>query len=101
MDVTQIRSCLSHAECCPYIHISLGYKCLGMTISARERDSTPEILRRAMNHLTVAPLKPQQRVFFLRVNLLSKLHHRLVLARSRGGVLRQLDKLVRNHQAGG
>ena len=80
----------------PAIPISLGYKYLGVTISARERDATPEeILRRGMNQLTVAPLKHQQRLFFLRVNLLPKLHHRLVLSRSRGGVLRQMDKLIR------
>ena len=80
----------------PAIPITQGYKYLGVTISARERDATPEeLLRRGLNHLTAAPLKPQQRLFFLRVHLLPKLHHRLVLARSRGGVLRQLDKLVR------
>ena len=80
----------------PTIPTSQGYKYLGVTISARERDSTPEeLLRRGMNHLTVAPLKPQQRLLFLCVHLLPKLRHRLVLTRSRGGVLRQLDKLVR------
>ena len=31
----------------------------------------------------------------LRVHLIPKLHHRLVLSRTRGGVLRRLDKLVR------
>ena len=69
------------------VPLSQGYKYLGVTISARERDSTPdEILSRGLNHLTVAPLKPQQRLYFLRVNLIQKPHHRLVVARTRGGV---------------
>ena len=80
----------------PTVPISQGYKYLGVTISARERDSTPEeLLVRGLNQLTRAPLKPQQRLYMLRVHLLPKLHHRLVLSRSRGGVLRRLDKLVR------
>ena len=80
----------------PAVSISQGYKYLGVTVSARERDSTPEeLLNRGLNQLTRAPLKPQQRLYILRAHLIPKLHHRLVLSRTRGGVLRRLDKLVR------
>ena len=69
----------------PAVPISQGYKYLGVTISARERDSTPEeLLTRGLNQLSRAPLKPQQRLFMLRVHLVPKLHHRLVLSRLRG-----------------
>lgn len=80
----------------PAVPISHGYKYLGIAISARERDSTPEeILTRGLNQLTKAPLKPQQRIYILCKHLLTKLFHRLVLSRTRGNVLRRLDKLVR------
>ena len=67
-----------------------------MHISARECDSTPEeILTRGLNQLKAAPLKPQQRLYMVRSHLLPKLHHKLVLSRTRGGVLNRLDRLVR------
>ena len=82
----------------PAINITCAYKYLGISISARERDSKPEeILTRGLNHLTRAPLKPQQRVFILANNLLPKLYHRLVLSRIHGGVLRRMDKSIRRH----
>ena len=78
------------------IPISEGYKYLGITVSAREGGSpAEELLTRGLNHLTKAPLKPQQRLYFLKNQLVPKLYHRLVLSRSNNGVLRRLDKLVR------
>ena len=80
----------------PTISISQGYKYLGISVSARESDSSPEeLLTRGLNHLTRAPLKPQQRVYILTKYLLPKLYHRLVLSRSNCSVLKRLDKLVR------
>ena len=65
-------------------------------MSARESDSSPEeLLTQGLNHLTRAPLKPQQRVYILTKHLLPKLYHRLVLSRSNCYVLKRLDKLVR------
>ena len=82
----------------PAITITFAYKYLGISITARERDSKPEeILIRGLNHLTRAPLKPQQRMFILANNLLPKLYHRLVLSRIHGGVLRRMDKSIRRH----
>ena len=80
----------------PAITITSAYKYLGIAISARERDSKPEeLLSRGLNHLTRAPLKPQQRLFLLTNNLLPKLYHRLVLSRIHGCVLRRMDKAIR------
>ena len=80
----------------PAVTITQAYKYLGVHISARERDATPEeLLTRGLNQLKAAPLKPQQRMYMLRTHLLPKLHHKLVLSRSRGGVLNRLDRLVR------
>ncbi|RLJ22762.1 hypothetical protein DJ031_00280 [bacterium endosymbiont of Escarpia laminata] len=80
----------------PAVPVSHGYKYLGIRISARERDSTPEeLLTRGINQITRAPLKPQQRIYILCNHLINKLFHRLVLSRSNGAVLRRLDKLVR------
>ena len=82
----------------PAIYITCAYKCLGISISARERDSKPEeLLTRGLNQLTRAPLKPQQRLFILVNNLLPKLYHRLVLPRIHGGVIRRMDKSIRRH----
>ena len=80
----------------PAVTIAQAYKYLGVHISARERYATPEeLLTRGLNQLKAAPLKPQQRMYILRTHLLPKLHHKLVLSRSRGGVLNRLDRLVR------
>ena len=54
-----------------------------------------ELLSRGLNQLKRASLKPQQRMFMLINNLLPKLYHRLVLSRIHGGVLRRMDKLIR------
>ena len=80
----------------PAVTITQAYKYLGVHISAREQDATPEdILTRGLNQLKSAPLKPQKRLYILRAHLLPKLHHKLVLSRTRGGVLNRLDRVVR------
>ena len=80
----------------PAVSIAHAYKYLGVHISARERDSTAEeMLTRGLNQLKAAPLKPQQRLYMVRSHLLPKLHHKLVLSRTRGGVLNRLDRLLR------
>ena len=85
----------------PAVSIAHAYKYLGMHISARENDSTPEeLLTRGLNQLKAAPLKPQQRLYMVRTHLLPKLHHKLVLSRTRGGVLNRLDRLVRKSVRG-
>ena len=80
----------------PAVPISEGYKYLGVTVSAREGGSSAEeLLSRGLNHLTKAPLKPQQRLYITKNHLIPKLYHKLVLSRCNNGVLRRLDKLVR------
>jgi len=48
-----------------------------------------------MNNITRAPLKPQQRLKFLREHLISKLLHQLVISTVRSGSLKHLDALTR------
>ena len=56
------------------VPISEGYKYLGITVSAREGGlSVEELLTRGLNHLTKAPLKPQQRLYVLKNHLVPKL----------------------------
>ena len=82
--------------CDPNPLVSLaGYKYLGISVSAKESDSSPEeLLNRGLNHLTRAPLKPQQRLYILKTHLIPKLYHRLALSRSNCAMLKRLDKLV-------
>ena len=80
----------------PTIPISQGYKYLGISMSSRESDSSPEeLLTQGLNHLTRTPLKPQQRLYILKTHLIPKLYHCLVLSRSNSSVLKRLNKLVR------
>ena len=49
-----------------------------------------------MEQTTKAPLKPQQRLFVLRTNILPALLHQLVLAEYTEGYLDSLDLMVRS-----
>jgi hypothetical protein len=80
----------------PSIDICGAYKYLGVQIGARK--SVSRAVGRLEEHLLQlrkAPLKPQQRLFFLRVHVIPGLYHLLVLDECHRGVLRKLDILVR------
>lgn len=57
--------------------------------------SSVERLHEGLVNLIKAPLKPQQRMFFLRVHLLPALHHELVFAGAMVGFLKDMDRRVR------
>ena len=73
-----------------------GYKYLGNLVCAgKAPDTTLNTLREGVDQLSRAPLKPQQRMFFLRCNLLPSLLHKAVLGRMSRRTLDFLDKITR------
>lgn len=80
--------------CC--LGVTDVYKYLGT--SSGVRVAPPDVksrLEKGIEHLTRAPLKPQQRIFLLRVHLLPSLYHQLVLDRVTVVTMNWLDRIVR------
>ena len=72
------------------------YRYLGIQAGPKGlRRTCGESLRTALDRLTRAPLKPQQRMYMLRCHLLPGLYHSLVLGEITAGSLEQLDRTVR------
>ena len=77
------------------LSIPEGYRYLGNTVSAGvPSNTTLESLKDGLLQLTQAPLKPQQRMFILRCNLLPSLMHRAVLGRISRKTLNYLDTVT-------
>lgn len=74
------------------------FKYLGIPFTPEGRTTIrPDIkLKGAINLLTKAPLKPQQRLFALRVVVLPGLYHLLTLGSSTLGRLKKIDVIVRS-----
>ena len=76
--------------------VGQGYKYLGNLVCVGKVDNAClGTLREGISQLTRAPLKPQQRMFFLRCNLLPSLLHKAVLGRTTRGTLDCLDRISR------
>ena len=78
------------------------YKYLGVYVGVSRRVEREHLytqtigsLNEWLQRVTDAPLKPQQRMQILRVHLLPKLHHSLVLGDPAKGLLVRLDVLLR------
>lgn len=74
-----------------------GWRYLGVPFTP-EGYATPNVtteLRESIETLTRAPLKPQQRLFALRVMVLPSVYHSLVLGRTTLSLLNKADKMVR------
>nr|BAC82590.1 reverse transcriptase [Ciona intestinalis] len=81
----------------PALSITQQYKYLGINIDAQgARNDAARILTEGLAELSRAPLKPQQRLYLLRVHLLPKLQHGLVLSSCAKRALTYLDKSVRS-----
>lgn len=52
-------------------------------------------LKESLEKITKAPLKPQQRMFFLRTNIIPTFQHELVLAGNDKVKLRSIDRMIR------
>ena len=74
-----------------------AYRYLGTWATLGEgRSKACDKLRDGLSNLSRAPLKPQQRLFILRTQLLPSLYHELVLGdKVTGQGLRSLDREVR------
>jgi len=80
----------------PAMRVTDKYEYLGIGVSAKGvQGSFGEKLRKGLDNLSRAPLKPQQRLFLLNVHLLPSLYHELVFAGPSGATLKQLDRTVR------
>ena len=80
----------------PALTVQGTYKYLGVQMAATGKVELPRaFLARLLSELTAAPLKPQQRMYMLRVHVVPKALHQLVLGRTSSGQLDGLDKAVR------
>ena len=80
----------------PSLSIHSTYKYLGTGIGAVGASSTAkEKLSVGLDNLSRAPLKPQQRVYFLTAHPLPSLHHQLTFAEVSSGVLKEFDIRIR------
>ena len=80
----------------PALTVQGSYKYLGVRMAATGKVELPRVfLTSLLSELTAAPLKPQQRMYILRVNVIPKVLHQLVLGRTSGGQLDGLDTIVR------
>lgn len=86
----------ANGERLPMMGIESVYGYLGLTFSAAgSRSSFYEDFDRGLDRLRAAPLKPQQRLYALRVAFLPRFYHQVVLGKVRTGVLQRLDVRVR------
>lgn len=82
----------------PALNVSQSYAYLGTNMTASPASCEENVLpklKTQLERLRKAPLKPQQRMFFLRVYVIPGLYHRLALDKITSGLLRQLDVAIR------
>ena len=73
-----------------------SYKYLGTHVtSAGTFARVDDKLKTQLTNTREAPLKPQQRLFILRSNIIPATYHQLVLARTNKGALNELDRIIR------
>ena len=74
-----------------------SYKYLGILVSANGAKASVEAkLKAQLKEITEAPLKPQQKLYILKTNVIPATYHQLVLGEVNLGVMEGLDQLVRN-----
>ena len=81
----------------PPIDVLGSYKYLGIKTGVGQKvgGMATHRLEEHIRQLSKAPLKPQQRLFFLRVHVLPGLYHELVLGTYSKGLLLHLDRMCR------
>ena len=79
------------------ISVSQAYKYLGTRIGCKSQSSSAlaDGLKKGLRALSTGGLKPQQKLYGLRVHLLPSLYHEVTLGDVRMGDLRDLDKTMR------
>ena len=82
----------------PVIDCESSYKYLGVEIfgASRVNSGVPmETLMKGLRNMTKAPLKPQQRMFLLRIFLVPAVYHKLVFSPLTAGFLDAMDLEIR------
>ena len=81
----------------PAIDIQGSYKYLGIRTGAGRKvgEAVTNKLEEGLEQLSKAPLKPEQRLFFLRVHVLPSLYHETALCKYSKGLLKNLDRKSR------
>lgn len=80
----------------PVMGIVDTYKYLGILLSGAGVENVPNsALTNMLDHLRRAPLKPGQRMYILRVNLIPRLLHGLVVGRTSACQLKLWDRMIR------
>ena len=73
------------------------YKYLGIEFTASGKvTKASDLLSALLKNVSKAPLKPQQKLFVMRVHLVPKVLHQLVLGQINSGQLLKLDRTMRN-----
>ena len=73
------------------------YKYLGIEFTACGKvTKASDLLSALLKNVSKAPLKPQQKLFVMRVHLVPKVLHQLVLGQINSGQLLKLDRTMRN-----
>ena len=81
----------------PALSVNETYKYLGLQVSATGvSPKVEEKLKEHLKQLTRAPLKPQQRLWILRIKVIPALYHQLVLGDPTRGYLKYLDNTIRH-----
>jgi len=95
VDARRTFSCLGRAI--PALKRTDEWKYLGVPFTPEGRLMSDPLdqLRKDLNILSAAPLKPQQRMFALRTMALPSLYHQLVLGQTNISLLNKLDIAVR------
>lgn len=80
----------------PAMSITDVYRYLGVQMGAVSKKARAgDKLLDGLRQLRRAPLKPQQRMYLLRVHLIPSLYHQLVLDEAKPSLMRYLDRVVR------
>ena len=74
-----------------------SYKYLGIRTGASRkiREAITHRLEEGLKQLSKTPLKPEQRLFFLRVHVMPGLYHDMALSKYSKGLLKYLDRKAR------
>ena len=80
----------------PLVDLEKGYKYLGIHVNPLKNISKArDKLGKGLAQLSRAPLKPQQRLFMLRIYLIPQIIHDLVFTRQTDRSLAELDRMIR------
>ena len=75
------------------------YKYLGIRVGCRgmPKGSYIDDIKRLLDNISRAPLKPHQRLYVLKTHVLTRFNHRMIFEKVACGTLESIDKLVREY----